>query len=139
MSSSENSSDRELTIPVVHEQLKVSREVFDTGRGIRIHKTVAQHEETVDPPLLQDELTVERVPIGRLVNGARPMQRTEGQTLIIPVLEEVLVTEKRLRLKEEVRITRRPKQVHAPQTVRLQSEEVSVERFDEKNPGGRHG
>jgi uncharacterized protein (TIGR02271 family) len=131
--------ESQTVIPVIEETVEVGREVVDTGRGVRVHKHVTEREEQVDPPLTQDELIIERVPIDRLVTGPEPTQHLEGDTLIIPVLEEVLVLEKRVRVKEEVRITRRKRQVHAPQTVNLKSEEVSVERFDEGGAGGRHG
>jgi hypothetical protein len=49
------------------------------------------------------------------------------------VLEEVLVVQKQLLLKEEVRITRLRRPVHAPQSVTLKSEQVTEERFDEGN------
>jgi stress response protein YsnF len=64
------------------------------------------------------------------------MSRQEGETLIIPVLEEVLVVERRLRLKEEVRITRQQRTVHTPQSVVLKTYEVQVERFDENRDSG---
>jgi stress response protein YsnF len=70
---------------------------------------------------------VERVPIDMLVSGPEPMQHYEGDTLVIPVLEEVLVLEKRVRLKEEVRVTRRKHRENATQHVRLNSEDVLVE------------
>ena len=41
------------------------------------------------------------------INAVVPNIRHEGDTMIIPVVEEVLVTEKRLVLREEVRVTRR--------------------------------
>jgi uncharacterized protein (TIGR02271 family) len=117
-------------IPVWREELHVGKRTVETGKGIRIHKMVKEREETVDQPLLQDELAIERVPVGTMVaEGEQPGARYEGDTLIVPVFEEVLVVERRLRLKEEVRITRRKREMHAPQTVVLRSEEVSIERF----------
>jgi stress response protein YsnF len=46
----------------------------------------------------------------------------------VPVLEEVLVVEKRLVVREELRITRRRTEERKPHRVKLLSEEVSVER-----------
>lgn len=129
----------EFVLPVIVESVQVGRRMVDTGRGVRVHKHVTEHEEVIDEPLVQEELVVERIPIDQLVTGPRPEQRFEGQTLIVPVLEEVVVLEKKLRLKEEVRITRRAREVHAPQRVSLRSEEVTIERFDEEETGGRHG
>ncbi|GAA5231440.1 hypothetical protein GCM10025794_34850 [Massilia kyonggiensis] len=49
----------------------------------------------------------------------------------MPILEEVLVVERRLRIKEELHITRTRREEHHVDTVMLKSEQVSVERFDE--------
>jgi len=52
--------------------------------------------------------------------------RYEGDTMIIPILEEVLVVEKRLLLREEIRITRRQSVVRDPQEYILRREEATV-------------
>lgn len=124
---------QQLVIPVVQEQLQVDKRLVATGKGVRVDKKVSEHEQVVDQPLLHDELIVEHVPVGQmLADSTIPTVRYEGDTLVVPVLEEVLVVEKHTRLKEEVRITRRKREIHAPQTVLLRSEEVSVEHFDEQ-------
>lgn len=128
-----------LTVPAVEERATVSTRVVDTGRGVRVNKRVREQEVTVDPPLVEDELIVERVPVGRLVEGPLPRPHADGDTWVVPVLEEVVVMEKRVRLKEEVRITRRTRPRSAPQHVRLKTEEVTVEQFDDSPGGGRHG
>lgn len=125
---------QQMVIPVVHEQLQVNKRLVDTGKGIRIRKTVSEHEQVIDQPLLQDELVVEHVPVGQMLGDSPlPTARYEGDTLVVPVLEEVLVVAKQTRLKEELRITRRKREIRAPQTVTLRSEEVSVEHFDERD------
>lgn len=124
-------------IPVIQEELQLSKRTVDTGRGIRVHQHVVERTEVVDEPLHEDVLEVARVPIGKAVDRANmPLPRQEGETFIVPVLEEVLVVERQLRLKEEVRITRHKREVHAPQTIVLKSQEVSIEHFDE-NPAWR--
>lgn len=121
-----------MRFPVVEEQLQVEKRLVDTGRGVRLHKTVAERERVLDEPLRRDELLVEHVPVGQIVpEDAPPQARYEGDTLVVPVLEEVLLVQKQLVLKEEVRITRRRHQVREPQSVVLRSEQVAVERFDE--------
>ncbi|OGB24589.1 MAG: hypothetical protein A3I66_13970 [Burkholderiales bacterium RIFCSPLOWO2_02_FULL_57_36] len=125
---------KQVVFPVVEEQLQVDKRLVDTGKGIRVRKTVSEHEQVVDQPVLQDELIVEHVPVGRMVAASQlPTTHYDGDTLVVPIFEEVLVVEKQVRLKEEVRITRRKREKHAPQTVYLKSEQVSVERFDEQN------
>ncbi|WP_347080571.1 DUF2382 domain-containing protein, partial [Escherichia coli] len=79
--------------------------------GVRLHKTVSEHVERVEQRLMHDELVVEHVPLGRVVSGEAPQTRYEGNTLVVPVLEEVLVVQKQLVLKEEVRITRQQRPV----------------------------
>ena len=127
-----------VTFPVRQEQLHVDKRIADTGRGVRIHKTVSEQEHVVDEPLMHDELAVEHVAVGAVVSHSDPPRmRYEGDMLVVPVLEEVLVVQKQLRLKEEVRITRHRREAHAPQTVTLRSEQVVVERFDEATQGGQ--
>ncbi|MGE0132947.1 MAG: YsnF/AvaK domain-containing protein [Blastocatellales bacterium] len=118
----------ELALPVLEERLRVSRRQVETGRVI-INKTVDEREVAIDEPLSRDEVTVERVPINQFVESpASP--RYEGETLVIPLFEEKLVVEKRLLLKEEVRISRRRVTVPNQQSVKLRSERVNVERLE---------
>jgi uncharacterized protein (TIGR02271 family) len=122
----------QMTFPVMEEGVEVAKRVIDTGRGVRIHKRVTEREQLLDQPLLHDRLEVEHVSVGRVVDESEaPQVRYEGDTLVVPVLEEVLVVQKQLLLKEEVRITRRREEVRRPETIRLRAEQVQVERFDE--------
>lgn len=127
--------DREnLTVPVWEEVLQVGKQEKDTGKGVRIKKSVTEREETVALSLLHDELDVEEVPIHKLVSSdAMAAPRQEGDTYIIPVFKEVLVVEKRICLEKEVRITRRKVAVQSSQSVSLKAEEVSINEFDEGN------
>lgn len=125
-----------IRIPVVQEELRVGRRTVETGRGVRLHKTVTEEALRIDEALMRQELDIEHVPIDAWVDGALPERRQEGETLVIPVLEEVLVVQKRVRLKEEIRITARARQQPASEQVVLREEHVSVERFDEAAPDG---
>jgi uncharacterized protein (TIGR02271 family) len=118
--------------PVVEETLDVQIRTRETG-GVRITKVVREREELVDEPLLREEVSVERVAVNRMVDGPIAV-RYEGDTLIVPLVEEVLVVEKRLMLKEELRITRRQVEEHTPQRVTLRSEEVTIECIDRQEP-----
>jgi uncharacterized protein (TIGR02271 family) len=125
-----------LVLPMIQEVLDVHTSPVETGR-VRIRKVVHERAEIIDPPLMRDEVVIERVPINRVVEGPISL-RSEEDALIIPMLEEVLVIEKRLLLKEEVRITKRRVETHMPQRVILRREEAAVERInregDESNP-----
>ena len=117
-----------LVLPVLAEVLDVQTRRVETGR-VRLHKTVHTREVCADEPLLREEVVIERVPVNRVVEGPIPV-RYEGDTMIVSVLEEVLVVDTRLLLKEEVRITTRRTERHAPERVTLRREDVTVERVD---------
>ncbi len=85
-------------------------------------------------PVLHDELQIEHVAIGHIVTPQdMPATRYDGDTLVVPIVEEVLVVEKRMLLKEEVRITKKQREQYASQTVVLRSVQVAIERFDEQH------
>ena len=77
---------------------------------------------------MREEVEVERVPIRRVVDGPVPIRDEDGTT-IIPILEEVLVVEKRLMLKEELHIRKHRVETHQPQRVTLRREEARIERL----------
>src|SRR5581483_12103193 len=55
--------------------------------------------------LFTEEVQVEHIPVNRIVE-TRPGVRQEGDVTIVPVIEEVITVQKRLLLREEVRVTR---------------------------------
>ena len=112
-------------IPVIEEELDVQKRVVETGK-VRVTKGVHEHKTLVDEPLFRDEVEVERVLIDRVVDGPVPV-RYEDDTMIVPIMEEVLVIEKRLVLKEELRIRKRRVETHQPQQVTLHREEAHIE------------
>ncbi len=57
-------------------------------------------------PLFREDCEVERVQVKRILDQPAEI-RQDGDTLIIPLMEEVLVVEKRLMLREELHIKRR--------------------------------
>lgn len=117
------------TIPVIHEHLQVDKELIETGK-VKISKTVHEHQETVDIPLMSEEVSVERIPVNEYLQNTSPTPavRYEGETMVIPIVKEVLFVEKRLMLVEEVRVTK--KQIHNTETqeVTLRREEVNISR-----------
>lgn len=123
----ENENVERVVIPILEEELKIARREIITG-GVRIHKTVAERTETVDEPLLQEQVAFERVPINQFVD-APPAVRYEGDVMIVPLLEEVLVVEKRLVVREEIRISKRRETVHKPQQVVVRREEATIEQI----------
>lgn len=122
-----------VVVPVVAETLQVEKRRVESG-GVRIKKIVHEREEIVDEPLIREEVQVKRVPINRVVEGPIPVRHV-GNTMIVSLLEEVLVVEKRLMLKEELHITKGEVETYKPQRVMLRSEEATVERVDAAGQG----
>lgn len=121
----------EIVVPITEEQVSVQKRVFETGK-VEIRKTVHERTELVDLPVHIDEVEIERVPVNRLVDEPVPV-RQEGDTTILPLLEEVLVIEKRLVLREEVHIKKLQKEVHNPQEMQLREERVEIVRKPSTN------
>jgi len=118
--------DEPMVVPVLVEELDVQKRLVKTGK-VRITKVVRERETLVDEPLSHDKVAITRVPIQRVVDGLVPI-REENGTTIISVVEEVLVVEKRLMLREEIHIRKQRIETHQPQRITLHSEEVQVER-----------
>lgn len=125
-----------ITIPVIEESLQITKREVEMGR-IRLTKTVHEREEMFDEPLAQEEANVERVAVNRVVEGPLPEARYEGETLVIPLFEEVLVVEKKVMLKEELRITKKRFETRTPQPVVLRSEQVNIERLHDKDQAAK--
>ena len=102
----------EHVIPLLAEELSVERRRVETGRVLAT-VTTKHHEQVIEEELVHEQVEIERVPIGRTVEAIPPV-REEGDTTIVPVVEEVLVIERRLVLKEEVHLRRiRVRETHA--------------------------
>ena len=113
-------------VPVAREELAVGKRTVETGRVV-VRKTVSSDPQKVEVPLLHDEIDIERIAIDRVVEEL-PEQRYEGEVLVIPVLEEVVVVKKQWVLKEELRVTKRAVSAVHEETVALRAEHVDVER-----------
>ena len=125
-------AEEQKVMPVVREELTIGKRVVETATGIRVDKIVTEREEVVDQLLATHDVQVERVRVDRLVDGDLPATRYEGETLIVPVLEEVLFVEKRVVLTEELRISSARRENRDLRRVVLKSEEASVEPFDDR-------
>ncbi|MBV8092746.1 MAG: YsnF/AvaK domain-containing protein [Acetobacteraceae bacterium] len=114
------------TVPAVAEAAIVRKEAV-ASETVRLHKRVNEETEVLEIPIQAETIEVERVPVDHWVDG--PMSvRQEGDTTVYPVIREVLVVEKPLKLVEEVRVTRKQTTDHVQQEVRLRREEITVER-----------
>ncbi len=122
----------DLTIPVYAEDLTVSKRQSVLAT-VRVRLQTQTHEQVIDELLQQERVDVERVAIGRTVDAV-PAIREEGDTTIIPVVAEELVVERRLVLKEEIRLTRVRTRERHQETVTLREQAATVERTAANQP-----
>lgn len=117
----------ESVISLLEEVAKVDIRKRVTGRT-RVTTRTEIIDDEVSADLESHGVEVTHVPVGRDLDPDEPVptSREEGDTTIIPIFEEILVVEKRLRLVEEVHIRRttRTEDVRIPVTLRRQVAEV---------------
>jgi uncharacterized protein (TIGR02271 family) len=119
-----NQAGISVVLPVIQEELLVQKRPIETG--VRVSKVVHEQQETYDLPLVSEEIEIRRIPVNRRVDQPVPI-RQEGDVLVVPVLEEVLVVQKQLLLKEEVHIITKRTETHKSGQETLRREEVLVE------------
>jgi uncharacterized protein (TIGR02271 family) len=119
-----------LTIPVVAEEAVANVREVEQGRAI-IEKRVETVPHVAKVEVGSDEVDVERVRLDQEVDVA-PTIRQEGDTLIVPVVEEVLVVTKRYLVREEVRVTKR--RVVREETLREELRREVVTVREERTP-----
>ncbi|WP_434771029.1 YsnF/AvaK domain-containing protein [Pseudomonas entomophila] len=120
----------EASIPVLEEAASLSKRTVVTGITT-VDKQVHSHEQVIRDTLRKEGASVERVVKGTPVDRDHPPQtRVEDGVTIIPVLEEVLVVEKRLVLKEELHIRPFVEDVPFQQTVSLRREDIVLTHRD---------
>lgn len=114
------------TLEIVSESATVSKRDIVTGK-VRVETRTEQHEELVTAALRSEAVDVERVRVNRQVDET-PAIRTEGDVTIIPIVEEILVVEKRLVLTEELHIRRTVSHETVEARIDLRKQYAEVER-----------
>lgn len=122
-----DNTEPETVIPVLEERAVIGTRPVETDR-VAVRKRVETRHETVERLLRSDEVVIERVPIGRVVETAPEVREQDG-VLIVPVIEEELVLRTRLVLKEEVHIRRIEGTRPVRRDVQLRREVVSTEHL----------
>ena len=121
----------EVVIPVVEEHARIETRTVPIGK-VRVSTKISEHLERVEADLAREDVRVVRVPINRPVD-AMPAIREEDGVVIFPVVEETLIVEKRLILREEIRLVRNRHTEHVQQDVTVRSSEAVIEREGEGN------
>jgi len=122
----------EATLRLFAEELSVTKEKLESGR-VHVATHTHEREALVEEDLARERVEIETIPIGRRINTV-PEVRQEGDATIIPVVEEVLVVERQLVLKEEVHIRRIHTTERHQERVTLRHQEAVVTRH-QPDPG----
>ena len=119
----------EVILPLIEETARIDKRMVETGR-VRVSTRTETIEQVLRESLRSDSVGVTRVPVNRTLaeDEAAPQARTEDGVTIIPVLEEILVVEKRLVLREEVHIRKTTADEDVEVPVMLRSQHAVVER-----------
>lgn len=116
-------------VPLIEETLDVHTR--ETQNVVRLRKVAREYEEVLRQPVFREEVEIERVPLNQPVT--EPVSaRQEGDTLIIPLVEEEIVWQRRLVVREEIRVRKRRTEEQTDQRVSLRREELLLERDRDK-------
>lgn len=98
-------------------------------RTVQVRRETRSRDTLVEEALTKTGVVIEHVAMGQFVDAVPPV-REEGDTTILPIVEEVVVIERRLRLVEEVRIRRVQTSSMHVETVTLREQHAVVTRSD---------
>jgi stress response protein YsnF len=124
---SQDTSSEVEVIALAEEEVRLDKRMVTTGK-VRVRTIVDVETELAKATLDGETVEVTRVPINRIVDQA-PGIRVEDNVTIIPVLEEVLIVEKRLVLKEEVHIRKLATTEEVEIPVELRKQHAVIERL----------
>ena len=127
----------ETVIPLLAEEVAIAKQVVETGR-VQVSRVTHAREQLIDELLAHETVEIDRTPIGQPVDTI-PAVREEGDTVVIPIVEEVLVVERRLLLKEEVRVRRVHSTERHQESVILRHHEAVVTRLPVEAPAAGEG
>ena len=122
-----SSREQDQVLALHAEEIAIAKRTIPRGT-VRVSKVIQSRDHLVQETLRHQRVEVERIQIGTYVDQAPPI-RHDGDMTIVSVVEEVVVTERRLLLKEEVRIRTITTIEEHKEVVTLRSEEANVERL----------
>ena len=111
-------------VPIVEERVEIGARVRE-GRTVSVTTRPVTEEIALSEPFLRERVSVERIPVNRVVSEA-PRVREEGDLTIIPVVEERVIVTVELVLAEEIHLRRSRETDKHEETVELRRTEVDV-------------
>ena len=127
MSERKRPLEKTAAVPLLEERLEVKKRRVTTGK-VRVVTHTETVEEVARAVLDGEEADVQTIELDQPVVGPAPRVRMEDDVIIVPILEEILVVEKRLVLKREIRMAQRRTSETVEIPVSLRKQRVKVER-----------
>jgi stress response protein YsnF len=94
---------------------------------VRISTRTHEHEALIDEDLARERVEIETIPMAQRIDAV-PQVRQEGDTTIIPVVEERLIVDRQLVLKEEIHVRRVRTTERHQEKVALRQQEAVITR-----------
>ncbi|HYP40512.1 MAG TPA: YsnF/AvaK domain-containing protein [Chloroflexia bacterium] len=128
---------QQAVVQLREETLVAQKQWVEVG-AVLIRKELEERTETLPVEVGYEEVHVDRVQVNRaLAEGEKAVPRQEGDTYIVPIIEEEIVVTKRLVVREELRITKRRLARHEELTGTVRAERVNIETTGSIKPGGQ--
>lgn len=118
--------ERAAVLPVVDEQVSVEKRLT-AAESVLVELSTETMASDLTAQLASEEIEIERVSCDRVIDTV-PQIRTEGQTTIIPVVEERAIVQRQLVLVEEIRLSRRRSEQTVTVPVELRRQHAHVRR-----------
>jgi uncharacterized protein (TIGR02271 family) len=123
---SERTDPQEIAIPLFEEQASIAKRRIVTG-NVQVSTVTREREQVIEEVLAREHVEIERTPINKPIE-AMPAVREQGDIIVIPIVEETLIIQRRLVLKEEVRVRRVRNNENHRERVLLRWQEAVVTR-----------
>ncbi len=119
-------ADEDHQIKAAEEQAVFGKRREVTGT-VRVDIVTRTADQTVEGTLHSEDVDIRHVPVEHWVDGPVP-PRQDGDTTIISLVEEVAVVERRLRVFEEIHLTRKSTTRTVQQQVPVRRQEAVIDR-----------
>ena len=118
-------SDEEIRVPVMEEELTATVRQQEAG-AVRIEKDVVTEEQTLDVPVTEERVRVERRVVDRPISAA-DADAFEETVIDVPLRSETVDVQKQARVAEEVVVSKEATQRTEQVTDTVRREEVIVD------------
>ena len=128
-----NTSDKEIprgkiveeeVLPIVEERVRLEKRVRE-GRTVTVRTRPIHETVVLSEPVVKERVTIERVPVGQVIDEV-PQVREDGDLTVIPVVEERVRVVVELVLTEEIHMRRTREETVSTHEVERRRTEIDI-------------